>query len=375
MIPLNKPKIYNRRFNDKLISSKVILKSIYNNQNVELVFSARQGLDLIYKEIYRKYGSCRVAVSPLTCFEALYPIIYNNHSLHFIDINSQTFNMDEKLIPKEIDVIQAIHFGGNPQNMDILVKKAEESSAIIVEDCAQAFGSTYKNIPLGNFGNFSSFSFSKNLYALAGGFILSNSKIDIPEYKKAEFRMIIYKVLKRFFETRNSYKTGLNEFLLLKLLKLKPEFTSFIFSKYTINKTIFNSITKQLNNHIDLINNRKKIAKDIKNKISNKNLVEQKIINNGDSSYTRLLYMLKEGDSRGYISKLREKKIWANHLSQNTLSYFQPDVFQINEFKDYAKKSDLINYKRMHNKIISFPISPALNRKEIDYLINQINEL
>ncbi len=36
-----------------------------------------------------------VAVSPLTCFEAIYPIIENGHDLYLVDINPDTLNMDE----------------------------------------------------------------------------------------------------------------------------------------------------------------------------------------------------------------------------------------------------------------------------------------
>lgn len=375
MIPLNKPKVYHHFFNGSLKSTEDILKSLFDAKYIEMIFSARQGLDLIYKEIFNKKGSCKVAVSPLTCFEALYPIIHNKHSIVFVDINSQTFNMDENLIPKDIDVIQPIHFGGNPQDMDTIVKKAQDSLAIVVEDCAQAFGSSYKDIPLGNFGDFSSFSLGKNLFSLAGGFILSNDKIKIPSYQKALYRYSLYKYLKRYLEVKNSFNANLYEDLLLKLLNMKPESTSFVFSKYTINKSMQKSIRNQLNHHEQLINKRKEIACKLVNKIKNKKLVKQKNVRNGMPSYTRLLYKLENGDTRAFINELRQKNIWANHLSQNTLSNYQENVFKIKEFKGYAKKYDLTNYLEIHDRIISFPISPALTEKEIDYIVYHINML
>ena len=258
MISLNKPKIYYKVLDDKIGSSQRILKSLFSDFNVNIVFSARQGLDLIYKNIFEKYGSCRVAVTPLTCFEALYPIIHNNHLIEFVDIDSHTFNMNENLIPFDINVIQAIHFGGNPQNMSIIKEKSDMSSAIIIEDCAQAFGSTFNNILLGNFGDYSAFSLSKNLYALAGGFILSNENFDISTFEKASLKLTMYKSLKRFLESKNTVKTPLLEFVFMNLLRLKPESTSYIFSKYTINEKILNSIRKQLSFHEELIEERKK---------------------------------------------------------------------------------------------------------------------
>ena len=375
MISLNKPKIYYKVLDDKIGSSQRILKSLFSDVNVNIVFSARQGLDLIYKNIFEKYGSCRVAVTPLTCFEALYPIIHNNHLIEFVDIDSHTFNMNENLIPFDINVIQAIHFGGNPQNMSIIKEKSDMSSAIIIEDCAQAFGSTFNNILLGNFGDYSAFSLSKNLYALAGGFILSNENFDISTFEKASLKLTMYKSLKRFLESKNTVKTPLLEFVFMNLLRLKPESTSYIFSKYTINEKILNSIRKQLSFHEELIEERKKVAHFLRNKINNKNLIEQKIVDYGDSNYTRLLYKLREGDSREYITKLRKRSIWANHLSQNTLSNYQPDVFQISEFNKFAEKADLKNYIDLHNKIISIPVSPVLTKKEMDHIIHQMNIL
>lgn len=375
MIPLNKPKIYKNSPSNKNNSIEAILKSCFYNRSIELVFSARQGLDIIYQELFKKKGSCTVAVSPLTCFDALYPIINNKHTLVFVDVNPETFNMDEELIPNGIDIVQPIHFGGNPQNMDIIIQKSKLNSSIIVEDCAQAFGSTYKDINLGDFGDYASFSLVKNLYALGGGFILTKENINIPKLEESNLNLTIYRELKRFLESKNSYNSIFYERILLTLLKLKPKDTSYTFSKNSINNTMLRSIDLQLKNLESLVQERKKIAYRIRSEINNENLIEQKIHKNGKSNYTRLLYRLKKGNSKAYISILRKSKIWANHLSQNTLSDYQESVAKHQDFKKYANSDRLIQYNKLHDKIIAIPISPALNEKEIDYIIYHINKL
>ena len=70
MIPLNRPLIYRSSSKRNMRSIDEILKLQFEDVDSDLVFSARQGLDIIYKNIYEEKGSCKVAVSPLTCFEA-----------------------------------------------------------------------------------------------------------------------------------------------------------------------------------------------------------------------------------------------------------------------------------------------------------------
>lgn len=375
MIPLNKPKIYRYSSDGNSNAIEDILKIFFYDRSIELVFSARQGLDFIYREIYKRKGSCKVAVSPLTCFEALYPIINNKHTIVFVDVNPNTFNMDEELIPEEVDIIQPIHFGGNPQNMDVIIQKSKMNSSIIVEDCAQAFDSTYNNRYVGNFGDFSAFSFVKNLYALGGGFIVMKNKLNLPEFKKSNFRLATYRSLKRYFESKNSYNSLFYEFILLNLLKLKPNDTSYVFSKNSIDDRIRNSIDIQLKYFESLTKRRENIAIKIRSQISNKNLIKQKIQENGKSNYTRLLFKLENGNSIESINLLRKNKIWANHLSQSTLSNYQQSIYETKEFKKYAISNSLIQYNKLHDKIISIPISPALSEKEIDYIIHYVNKL
>jgi perosamine synthetase len=98
----------------------------------------------------------------------------------FCDIDSETWNIDfYNAIPDDnhISAICAVHTFGNPCDMDKLDRIEDEfseqygKSLIIVEDCAEAAGATYKGKRVGSFGDASIFSFSatKNMTTGEGG--------------------------------------------------------------------------------------------------------------------------------------------------------------------------------------------------------------
>ena len=99
------------------------------------------------------------------------------------DIN--TFNIDphkiEPAITDKTKVIMPVHLYGQACDMDPIMKIAESHDLLVVEDCAQAHGATYKGRKVGTFGIASGFSFypGKNLGALgdAGAVITNNEDV------------------------------------------------------------------------------------------------------------------------------------------------------------------------------------------------------
>jgi len=205
MIPLNKPLIFKSNAFPQSKEPEIILSELFPEHLINITFSARQGLNLIYKRLFTEFGCLRIAVSPLTCFEALYPIVENGHKIYFIDIDPDTFNMDESSINADADVVQAIHLGGNPQNMSMICSSVRKRHQILVEDCAQAFLSYYEGNLLGSFGDFSVFSFPKNFYALAGSLLLSKQLLTMAVGEKMRIIGTCYKYAKRILESKLSY--------------------------------------------------------------------------------------------------------------------------------------------------------------------------
>ena len=99
-------------------------------------------------------------------------------SLVFTDIRPDTMNIDETRIEEAITdktrVIVAVHYAGVSCEMDTICAIAARHGLKVVEDAAQAFGSSYKGRMLGTIGDFNCLSFheTKNLSMGEGGAIL-----------------------------------------------------------------------------------------------------------------------------------------------------------------------------------------------------------
>jgi len=69
----------------------------------------------------------------------------------------RTFNLDPEDVEAKITprtrAIMAVHMMGNPASLDELKAIADRHGLYLVEDCAQAFGASYKGRPVGSIGN------------------------------------------------------------------------------------------------------------------------------------------------------------------------------------------------------------------------------
>jgi len=118
------------------------------------------------------------------------PIVYQGAIPVFIDSEADTWNMDPLLLkaalfeakvegklPKAIIVV---HLYGMPAKMDEIISIAEEFGVSIIEDSAEALGSSIGNKSCGVFGKFGVLSFNGNkiITTSGGGALLScNSEL------------------------------------------------------------------------------------------------------------------------------------------------------------------------------------------------------
>lgn len=98
--------------------------------------------------------------------------------LVFVDIRPDTMNIDENLIEDAVTdrtkVIAVVHYAGVACEMDRIMEIAGRHHLTVVEDAAQAVGSSYHGKYLGTIGDFGCFSFheTKNYSMGEGGAIL-----------------------------------------------------------------------------------------------------------------------------------------------------------------------------------------------------------
>ncbi|MDP3313050.1 aminotransferase class I/II-fold pyridoxal phosphate-dependent enzyme [Lutibacter sp.] len=117
------------------------------------------------------------------------PIAYLGAIPIFIDSEAETWNMCPNLLEEAIkDQIRkgkkpkamiVVHLYGMPAKMNKIKKIANEFKIVLIEDAAEALGSTYKDQKCGTFGSFGILSFNGNkiITASSGGALICKDAI------------------------------------------------------------------------------------------------------------------------------------------------------------------------------------------------------
>jgi dTDP-4-amino-4,6-dideoxygalactose transaminase len=121
---------------------------------------------------------------------AVNPIIYQNAIPIFIDSEEETWNMCplelEKTIKERISngkkpkAIIVVHLYGMPAKIDQISNIAKKYKVPLIEDAAEALGSSYKNQKCGTFGDFGILSFNDNkiITTFGGGALICKNEKD-----------------------------------------------------------------------------------------------------------------------------------------------------------------------------------------------------
>ncbi|MFN6946977.1 MAG: DegT/DnrJ/EryC1/StrS family aminotransferase, partial [Cytophagaceae bacterium] len=103
-----------------------------------------------------------VILPGFTCIVVPNAIIYLGAKPVYVDINSETFNIDPQLIEENITektkAIIAQHTFGIPADMDKILHIANKHNLFVIEDSCHALGSKYKGKYVGSFGDAAFFS-------------------------------------------------------------------------------------------------------------------------------------------------------------------------------------------------------------------------
>lgn len=124
------------------------------------------------------------------------PIVYLGAEPVFVDSEMDTWNMDPALLEEAIldrkakgklpKAIIIVHLYGMPAKMDELLAIADKYEISLIEDAAEALGSSYNGKKCGTFGEFSILSFNGNkiITTSGGGALVGRSEELV---KKARF--------------------------------------------------------------------------------------------------------------------------------------------------------------------------------------------
>ena len=126
-----------------------------------------------------------VLCQDLTFSATVNPVIYENATPVFIDSNYETWNMDPNALEDAFDkygtkvkAVVVVHLYGLSADMDAIVNLCRKNNVALIEDAAEALGTTYKGQNTGTFGDYGVFSFNGNkiITTSGGGMLVSNNK-------------------------------------------------------------------------------------------------------------------------------------------------------------------------------------------------------
>ncbi len=180
-------------------------------KEVAALSSGTAALHLALIQLDVKPGD-EVICQSMTFAASANPISYLGAVPVFVDSEEETLNLSpvelERAIKdriskgKNVKAIVAVHLYGMPYNVDEVHRVAEKYSIPVVEDSAEALGSSYKGKKCGTFGDFGILSFNGNkIITTSGGgalvtknlqdkkktiFLATQARDDAPHYQHSE---------------------------------------------------------------------------------------------------------------------------------------------------------------------------------------------
>ncbi len=123
-----------------------------------------------------------VLVPNLTFAAPVNAILYVGATPILVDVDPDSMCINPELAMASISdrtkAIIVVHLYGHPADMDTIVKFSKINNLKIIEDCAEAIGSKYRDKHVGIFGDIGTFSFygNKTITTGEGGMLVTNSK-------------------------------------------------------------------------------------------------------------------------------------------------------------------------------------------------------
>lgn len=259
----------------------------------------------------------------------------------FVDIEEDTFNIDtnkiEEMIKsnKKIRAILIVHLFGQACNMKELKEICDKYKLFLLEDCAQAHGSEYDGIKVGNFGHLAAFSFyaTKNMTTAEGGMITGNDEGLI---KKCRCFINHGMVEKYKYETLgyNYRMTNIQAAIGICQLKKLDDFND----KRIKNAMLYNSFFEKCENIIvPLIKERCKHV------------------------FHQYVIKVPEIKRDGLIEHLKKHQVQCGvFYPQPLYKYITEDIFEL----------DVV--ERVSRSVVALPVHPLLNECDIEYVAKMV---
>jgi len=373
---LNKIISYKRYLNQKYLNfenTDSYLDKLINGKKHFWSTTGRNGLGILFDKLNFKKGDY-IMLPAFVAHGIILPIKRRGLiPLYYKSNDDLSLNIDDvkiKIENNKVVAIFLIHYFGYSQNNDTIFQIAKDNNVLTIEDCAQALFSSYSNGKLiGVKGDVSLFSLTKFLPIPDGSlFIINNSEIDIGKinykfslanYFSVQFAKIQLLITKQQSYSKNFFSWSILDFI----YKIVGRFHYFLICSEKKYVEISNySKNLLLNINIESI---------IKQRKFNGYYVSEKLTNKRFDFYRKnqkefcltglpILFPNKRKSTKKILLKKKIKT-----LVYNKSWWFIPDK-DIHNFQN--------EYQFYQNHLL-LPINENLDKKELDYMINVLNEL
>jgi len=284
-----------------------------------------------------------VITTPFTFFATAEMIARVGATPVFVDIEPQFYNIDPKKIEKAITektkAIIVVHLFGKAVDMDAIKEIAARYQLKIIEDAAQALGTTYKEVKVGNIGDIGCFSLfpSKNLGAFGdAGIVVTNN--DLAYEKLCQLRNHGSK--ERYIHSYIGVNSRLDEIqaaILIEKLKVLEHF----------------------------LDKRSEIANNYTNELSN---IVKVPLTNRDRTHTFHQYCIQ-------IENRDQLATFLNNKGIATAVYY-PIPLHLQKVFQYLnyQKGDFPISEKVASEILALPIFPMMTQSQQQYIITAIKE-
>lgn len=298
-----------------------------------------------------------VITTPITFAASANCVLYCGGKPVFADIDSVTYNIDPEDIKRKITdrtkAIIAVHFTGQPCDMDAIHAIAKEHNLIVIEDAAHALGADYKGKQIGSLSDMTTFSFHpvKHITTAEGGMIMTNNN-DL--YEKL-----------RLFRTH-----GITRNPELLSQKEGPWYYEQISLGYNYRITDVQCALgiSQMRKLYDFVDRRREIAKRYDEAFAgNPNIITPYQKEGCNNSYHLYVIQVKNVDRRKVFEELSTAGIGVNvhYIPVYTFPYYREHGYGCITCK---------NAEELYKHIISIPMYPDLTAEQQEYVISKVIE-
>lgn len=318
------------------------IASYINTKKAVGLASGTDALYLSLRALDIKQGD-EVITTPFSFIATAEAITYVGGTPVFVDIDSDTLNMDiskleEKITPRTKAII-VVHLFGLPTDMKELMEIAKKHDLKVIEDCAQAFGASYRKEHVGSIGDCGCFSFypSKNLGAYGDGGMMTTSN---PEIHKKISLLRNHGTVEPYKHDFIGYNSRLDE-IQAAILRIKLK-------------------------HIDTYNHKRQNIADIYSSVLS-NLVTCPHVMD-DRTHVFHQYTIRSSKRDEIRRALKEKSV-------SSVVYYPITLHCQKAFKFLGYKSgDFPASEAAAREVLSLPIYPELAPETAEFIANTISE-